>query len=130
MKQIGSKSSNCRPSHHCKQKKADAGEIHENNFSAPSQDAHRQESNGLVDPMEQEKEYEDQEATNERTAGIINGDIRNRNTGPEDEGSSPQEDWTGTESHTGNGDSTKTESVHRQSEGVADQKVCAHLLWT
>ncbi|XP_056908555.1 FYVE, RhoGEF and PH domain-containing protein 4a isoform X4 [Takifugu flavidus] len=122
MKQIGSKSSNCRPPHRCDQKKADAGEIQENNFSAPSQDAHRQESNGLVDPMEQEKEYEDQQDTNERTAGIINGDIGNRNTGPEDEGSSPQGHWTGTESHTGNEDGTETESVHRQSEGVADQK--------
>lgn len=130
MKQIGSKSSNCKPSHRSGQKKADAGEIQENSFSAPSQDAHRQESNGLVDPMEQEEEYEDQQDTNERTAGIINGDIRNRNTGPEDEGSSPQGDWTGTESHTGNGDSTETESVHRQSEGIADQKVCTHLLCT
>lgn len=130
MKQIGCKTSNCRPPHCSDQKKADVGEIQENNFSASSQDDNRQQSNGLVDPMEREKEYEDQQDTKERTSGIVNGDIGNRNTGPEDEGSSPQGDRTGKESHTGNEDATETESVHRQSEGVADQKVCAHQLCT
>lgn len=80
--------------------------------------------------MEQEKENEDKQDTNERTAGILNGDIGDGNTGQEDEGSSPQADWTGTESHTGNEDVAGTESEHRQSEGVADHKVSAPLLCT
>lgn len=130
MKQISSKSSNCSPSHHSHQKKEDTGEIQENRFSTSSQDTHQQESNGLVDLMEQEKENEDKQDTNERTAGMLNGDFGHGNTGQEDEGSSLQADRTGTESHTGNEDSTGTENEHRQSEGVPDHKVRAHLLCT
>lgn len=79
--------------------------------------------------MEQEKENEDKQDTNERTAGILNGDIWDGNTGQKDEGSSPQADWTGT-GHTGNKDVAGTESEPRQSEGVADHKVSAPLLCT
>lgn len=82
----------------------------------------------MLVPMEQEKENEDKQDTNGRTAGILNGDIGDGNMGQEDEGSSPQADWTGTESHTGNEDSAGTESEHGQSEGVADHKVGAPLL--
>lgn len=67
--------------------------------------------------MEQEKESEEQADTNERTAGLLNGDIGDGNAGQDHEGS--QADWTGTESHTGNEDSAGTD----KSEGVADQKV-------
>lgn len=129
-KQISSKSSNCSPAHRAHQKKADTGEFEENHSSAPSQDAHLLESNGLLVPMEQEKENEDKQDTNERTAGILNGDIGDGNTGQEDEGSYPQADWTGTESHAGNEDLAGTESEHRQSEGVADHKVSAPRLWS
>lgn len=128
-KQIGSKSSNGSPAHRAHQKKADATELQENHSSAPSQDVHLLESNGLLVAMEQEKENEDKPDTNERTAGILNGDIGDGDgdTGQGDEGSCPQADWTGTESHTGNEDSAGPESEHRQSEGVADHKVSAAL---
>lgn len=69
--------------------------------------------------MEQGNENEDQPDANERTAELLNGDIGDGNTGQDDEGSSPQADWTGTESHTGNEDSVGT----NKSEGVADHKV-------
>lgn len=78
--------------------------------------------------MEQEKENEDKQDTSERTAGIVNGDIGDGATPQEDEGSSPQADWTGTESQSGNEDSAGTESEHGQSQGAADHKVCAQML--
>lgn len=82
----------------------------------------------MVDLMEQERENEDKQDTNERTAGMLNGDFGHGNTGQEDEGSSLQADRSDTESHTGNEDSTGTETEHRQSEEVADHKVRAHVL--
>lgn len=81
----------------------------------------------MVVPMEREKENEDEQDANERTAGILNGDIGDGITAQEDEDSSPQAERTDSESQTGNEDSTGTESEPGQSEGVADHKVRAHL---
>lgn len=69
--------------------------------------------------MEQGNENEDQADASERTAELVNGDIGDGNAGQDDEGSSPQADWTGTESHAGNEDGVGTS----KSEGVADHKV-------
>lgn len=82
----------------------------------------------MLVPMEGEKEKEDKQDSNERTAGILNGDIGDGHTGQEDEGSSPQADWTGTESHAGNEDSAGTETELGQREDVAEHKVRAPLL--
>lgn len=77
--------------------------------------------------MDQEKENEDKQDTNKRTAGILNGDVGDGNTGEEDEGSSPQADRTATESPPGNEDSAGTEGERSHSEGLADHKVRALL---
>lgn len=74
--------------------------------------------------MEQENENEDQPDANGRTAELLNGDIGDGNTGQDDEGSSPQADWTGTASHAGSEDSVADHKVPCVSAADSNSLCC------
>lgn len=78
--------------------------------------------------MEKEKEAKE-ERNNERTAGMVNGDMGDGSAEQCDDHSPPHTNRTGAESPTENEDrGTGTESEHGNGEGGSDHKVRTCLL--
>ncbi|KAM9854868.1 FYVE, RhoGEF and PH domain-containing protein 4a [Aulostomus maculatus] len=120
LKQI-SKSSNGSPAHRINQKQTEACRTQE------KQDAHVLAANGVLAPMEQDKEEDQVKGENESVriepAGMVNGDVGDESAETSDDHSPPHTDRTGTQRHSDSEDSgTKTESEHRNEDTSTDQK--------
>ncbi|KAG7523468.1 FYVE, and PH domain-containing 4 isoform X1 [Solea senegalensis] len=124
-----SRSNNCSPAHRPYQRQPETNRIQENHSSPVAtlhQDEHKPAANGALRQMEQDKE-EKEESENQsvriETVGLVNGDMGDGSTEPNEDHSPLEKNRTDAESHSENTDSVAaTESEHKNEEVSTDHK--------